>query len=419
MSHYKKLFEETHIGKMKLRNRISMAPMGPVGYANSRGGFNQRLQDYYVERAKNNVGLIITGVCSVDLNIEGLPSLGMPCPTSDPFAFVHSTYPMNERIHAYGSKILLQLTGGLGRSALPGFTKKQIAPSEVENRFEPSITHREMTKDEIMNLIQKFIQSAAIAKKAGFDGMETARVCALRGHDVVLCEKSDHLGGNLIPGGVPHFKRYDLKLVDYYKRQMELQGVEVHLNTEVTADTAKSFQVDIIVCASGSTPKQMTGNGELPVYTADEVLLGKQDASDQIVIIGGGLVGFETALWLAQQGKKVSVVEILPEILGGHGAMPHMNYYMLTDLLNYHKVDIYTDTKVLKTTSDGVVVETDGTQKVLPAKTVIASIGYKENNMLYEQLKDSEIPVYNIGDSRQVHNIMYAIWNAYELARGL
>lgn len=195
--------------------------------------------------------------------------------------------------------------------------------------------------------------------------METARVCALRGHDVVLCEKSDHLGGNLIPGGVPHFKRYDLELVDYYKRQMELQGVEVHLNTEVTADTAKSFQVDIIVCASGSTPKQMTVNGELPVYTADEVLLGKQDASDQIVIIGGGLVGCETALWLAQQGKKVSVVE----------------------------------------SSSG--------------KTVIASIGYKENNMLYEQLKDSEIPVYNIGDSRQVHNIMYAIWNAYELARGL
>lgn len=249
--------------------------------------------------------------------------------------------------------------------------------------------------------------------------METARVCALRGHDVVLCEKSDHLGGNLIPGGVPHFKRYDLKLVDYYKRQMELQGVEVHLNTEVTADTVKSFQADIIVCASGSTPKQMTVNGELPVYTADEVLLGKQDASDQIVIIGGGLVGCETALWLAQQGKKVSVVEILPEILGGHGAMPHMNYYMLTDLLNYHKVDIYTDTKVLKTTSDGIVVETDGTQKVLPAKTVIASIGYIENNMLYEQLKDSEIPVYNIGDSSQVHNIMYAIWNAYELARGL
>ena len=274
-------------------------------------------------------------------------------------------------------------------------------------------------RENIYGLTPALQKKKILVAGGGIAGMETARVCALRGHDVVLCEKSDHLGGNLIPGGVPHFKRYDLKLVDYYKRQMELQGVEVHLNTEVTADTAKSFQADIIVCASGSTPKQMTVNGELPVYTADEVLLGKQDASDQVVIIGGGLVGCETALWLAQRGKKVSVVEILPEILGGHGAMPHMNYYMLTDLLNYHKVDIYTDTKVLKTTSDGVVVETDGTQKVLPAKTVIASIGYKENNMLYEQLKDSEIPVYNIGDSRQVHNIMYAIWNAYELARGL
>ena len=83
--------------------------------------------------------------------------------------------------------------------------------------------------------------------------------------------------------------------------------------------------------------------------------------------------------------------------------MPHMNYYMLTDLLNYHKVDIYTDTKVLKTTSDGVVVETDGTQKVLPAKTVIASIGYIENNMLYEQLKDSGIQHWRFQPGSQYH----------------
>lgn len=148
-----------------------MAPMGPVGYADSFGGFNQRLQDYYVERAKNNVGLIITGICSVDMSIEGIPANGLPCPTSNPLAFIHSTYSMNDRIHAYGSKIFLQLTGGLGRSALPGFTAKHIAPSENTNRFDPRITHREMTKEEIMNLIRRFIESAAIAKKAGFDGV--------------------------------------------------------------------------------------------------------------------------------------------------------------------------------------------------------------------------------------------------------
>ena len=146
--------------------------MGPVGYADSFGGFNQRLQDYYVERAKNNVGLIITGICSVDMSIEGIPANGLPCPTSNPLAFIHSTYSMNDRIHAYGSKIFLQLTGGLGRSALPGFTAKHIAPSENTNRFDPRITHREMTKEEIMNLIRRFIESAAIAKKSGFDGVE-------------------------------------------------------------------------------------------------------------------------------------------------------------------------------------------------------------------------------------------------------
>ena len=172
MTHHRELFQPTGIGSCTLKNRISMAPMGPVGYADSFGGFNQRLQDYYVERAKNNVGLIITGICSVDMSIEGIPANGLPCPTSNPLAFIHSTYSMNDRIHAYGCKIFLQLTGGLGRSALPGFTAKHIAPSENTNRFDPRITHREMTKEEIMNLIRRFIESAAIAKKAGFDGVE-------------------------------------------------------------------------------------------------------------------------------------------------------------------------------------------------------------------------------------------------------
>lgn len=98
MTHHRELFQETKIGACTIKNRISMAPMGPVGYADAFGGFNQRLQDYYVERAKNNVGLIITGICSVDMSIEGIPSNGLPCPTTNPLAFIHSTYSMNDRI---------------------------------------------------------------------------------------------------------------------------------------------------------------------------------------------------------------------------------------------------------------------------------------------------------------------------------
>ena len=153
MTCYSELFTPTHIGKVQLKNRTSMAPMGPVGYADAFGGFHQRLQDYYVQRARHGVWLIITGICSVDTTIEGLPTVGLPCPTTMPIAFIHSCYQMNERIHAYGAKCFLQLTGGLGRSALPGFISKNIAPSEQTNRFDPRTVHREMTKEEIMKLI--------------------------------------------------------------------------------------------------------------------------------------------------------------------------------------------------------------------------------------------------------------------------
>lgn len=661
MSHYKKLFEPVTIGKVRMKNRISMAPMGPIGYADANGGFNQRLQDYYVERAKNNVGLIITGVCFVSLDFEGLPSITTPCPTTSPIAFIHSTYPMNERIHAYGSKIFLQLTGGLGRSALPGFTEKNIAPSEQGNRFKPDIIHREMTKEEIDQWIRAFISSAAIAKKAGFDGveihavhegylldqfatsvynhrtdeyggslenrlrpaieivkgikkvcgedfpvslrfslkscmkalrqgglpdekyeeagrdipegieaakilvkagydalnadagtydswywnhppmyfedgmyrkfgeilkrevdvpiilagrmddpeiaedaigkscdmisygrplladaeiaekvrtgrldeirpclgchegcmgrvanapiscavnpacgrekiygltpalekkhiliigggvagLETARVSAIRGHKVTLCEKSSELGGNLIPGGVPEFKKNDRKLIRYYKRQMELLGVDVRYKTEVCAEEIVNYGADVIVCATGSVPRKIHVVGGMDVLTADQILLGHAKAGEEVCVIGGGLVGCETALWLAQQGKKVHVVEMLPEILGGHGSLPHMNEFMLEDLLNFYHIDIYTNTKILSAADKTVTALHEGKEMHIPADTVISAVGYKENNCLYEALKDLEIPVFNIGDSAKVHNIMYAIWNAYEIARNI
>lgn len=659
---YKKLFEPTYLGKLKLKNRMSMAPMGPVGYADPLGAWNQRIQDYYVERAKGGIGLIITGICSVDLAIEGLPSSGLPCPTTNPIAFIHSSTQMNERVHAYGTKIIIQLTGGLGRSALPGFTSKNIAPSQQENRFDPRVKHREMTEEEIQNLIQKFVASAVISKRGGFDGveihavhegylldqfaisffnhrsdqyggslenrlripiqivkgikqacgpdfpvslryslksmmkgirqgglpgeefievgrdieegiaaakilaeagydalnvdagtydswywshppmyfeyegmyrefgeilkkevdvpiilagrmedpeiaveaigkscdivsygrqllsdpdypeklrsgrldevrpclgchegclgrigngpvscavnpacgreaiygltpalkkkkilvigggvagMETARVAATRGHDVVLVEKTDQLGGNLIPGGVPSFKRYDLHLVEWYKRQLQLLDVDVRMETTVTSDNVADYEADEIVVATGSKPIVLQGSEFAAVVTADDVLMGRKPVGDQVVIIGGGLVGCETGLWLAQQGKKVTVVEMLGEILGGPHGMPFMNYQMLTELLQYHKVDIHTSTKVKEVrANEAVLVKGEEVFTVL-ADTVIGAVGYRENNSLYEELQELEIPVHNIGDSNKVHNIMYAIWDAYELSRNI
>ena len=662
MANNSKIFTPVKINKCEIKNRTSMAPMGPIGYSDAFGGFNQRLQDYYVERARYGTGLIITGICDVDLSIEGIPTLGTPCPTTNPLAFIHSTYNMNERIHAYGSKCFLQLTAGLGRSAIPAFVSNHIAPSEQENRFAPSVIHREMTKEEIMKLIKAFAISAGVAKKAGFDGveihavhegylldqfaiafynkrtdefggslenrlrlttmiieqmrkvvgpdypisiryslkscmkglrkgglpgeeyieagkdieegieaakilekagidafnldagtydswywnhpplyfeegpyipfakalrphvnvpiilagnmadpklaeevledgcadlvsygrplladpelvekirtnrideirpclrchegclgriangpvscavnpacgkeeiyalrpaavkknilivgggvagLEAARVLATRGHKVTLCEATGELGGNLIPGSVPHFKRQDRALIEYYKRQMELLGVDVKLNKPMCPNCIKNFKADEVIIATGSTPRDMQFPGTQKSYVAKDILLGKAPVGDDIVVVGGGLVGVETALWLAQQGKKASVVEIAPVILGGPGAIPHMNEFMIEDLIEFHKIPVYKSSSIINTTEKDVTVKTPEGEITIPCDTLITSVGYIKNDGLFNEVKDMDKPVYNLGDSAQVKNIMYAIWNAYEIARGI
>ncbi|WP_442871485.1 oxidoreductase, partial [Caproiciproducens sp.] len=196
---YAKLFEPVSIGKLKIKNRTSMAPMGLVCYSDVNGGFNREAQDYYIERAKGGVGLIITGICAADYS--EMPEQALPCPTYNPLMFCKSTIPMIEKIHAYDAKIFLQITGGLGRSAIPGLIKKAIAPSDNENRFDPSKQHRAMTKEEIQALIQSFIKGAAVAKEAGFDGVEIHAV-----HEGYLLDqfaiaffnkRTDEYGGDL------------------------------------------------------------------------------------------------------------------------------------------------------------------------------------------------------------------------------
>ena len=116
---YANLFEKTRIGSCELKNRFAMAPMGPLGLGDAEGGFNQRGIDYYTERAKGGTGLIITGVTFADNEVEehGMPNC--PCATYDPIQFVRTAREMTERIHAYGSKIWLQMSGGFGRVTIP------------------------------------------------------------------------------------------------------------------------------------------------------------------------------------------------------------------------------------------------------------------------------------------------------------
>lgn len=116
---YKELFSPVKVGSITLKNRFAMAPMGPLGLADANGGWNQRGIDYYVERAKGGTGLIITGVTFFDQIVEKQDPSTVPNPLYKPVHFVRTSREMTERVHAYGSKIFLQLSGGFGRVTIP------------------------------------------------------------------------------------------------------------------------------------------------------------------------------------------------------------------------------------------------------------------------------------------------------------
>ncbi len=178
LNEHRILFEPNKIGPMELKNRYSMAPMGTLGLVDGDGAYNKRGIDYYVARAKGGVGLVITGIHMAENELEPLPMPSLPCPTLNPTAYIRSAKELCERVHSHGAKIIGQITAGWGRSMIPGFTPKDkaVAPSECPNRFDPSITHRELTTEEVQYYIRQFIQTAAIMKKAGFDGVEVHAV---------------------------------------------------------------------------------------------------------------------------------------------------------------------------------------------------------------------------------------------------
>lgn len=658
---YEKLFTPVQIGSVTIKNRFSMAPMGPLGLADAEGGFNQRGIDYYTERAKGGTGLIITGVSFVDNEVEehGMPNC--PCPTHNPVQFVRTSREMTERIHAYGAKVFIQMSGGFGRVTIPTNLGEfpPVAPSPIPHRWLDK-TCRELTVEEIHKIVKSFGDGAYNAKRAGFDGIqihavhegylidqfaialfnqrtdeyggslenrlrfakeiveeiksrcgkdypvtlryspksfikdfregalpgeefeekgrdldegieaakllvsygydaldtdvgsydswwwshppmyqekglyrpyaklmketvdvpilcagrmdnpdmalaaiedgtcdiismgrplladpdyvnklragkvkdirpcischegcmgriqeysmincavnpqaareryaaytpvlrpkkvlvvgggiagcEAARVLAIRGHQPVLYEKGSRLGGNLIPGGAPAFKEDDIALADWYAGQLDKYRVPVHLNTTVTKEMVLEGDYDTVVIATGSTPKVFRLGDDDKVFTAADVLTGEKDCGETVVVVGGGLVGCETALHLVDQGKKVTIVEALPKILALNGPLCHANSEMLERLVPFKGIEVQCGAMV-KSYADGQLnVAIDGAETQIPCDSVVLAVGYRENNSLYKELEFEVPEIYLLGDAKHVANIMYGIWDAFEVA---
>lgn len=657
------LFTPASIGACGLKNRFVMAPMGPAGLADAQGAFNQTGIDFYAERARGGVGLIIAGMCYVENTVERHGPGTMPCPTLNPVLFKRTARQLTERVHAYGTKIFLQLSAGFGRVANripPG--DLPIAPSPIPYRWDPSIICRAISTQEVQALVKAMGQAASIARDCGFDGIEihamhegylidqfamaccnsrtdqyggsldnrirlaveiveeihaacgkefpvimrystksfmkdfgrgalpgedftelgrdleegleiarrleqagyaaldadvgcydswywnhppmyfekgmylpynrrlkeavsipvltagrmddpdlaaravaegatdlvslarplladpelvhklfreqeedirpciscqegcigrlkkflhiscavnpaaarekelaltragtprrvavlgggpagceAARVLALRGHRPELFEAAGQLGGNLRPASAPDFKEDERRLIQWYRRQLEQLAVPVHLNTPLTPETLPQ-DFDVYLVATGSTPRKLDLGAGIPVVTAAEVLEGSCTAQGPYVIVGGGLVGCETALMLARRGEQVSIVEGLPRLLGQNGPLCHANAQMLQDLIVFHKIPVYTGSAAAGVDETGLFVTTDGARRHIPAGTVVLSIGYRPESGLYDALLAQGKEAYRLGDARQVSNIMYAVWDAYEVARSL
>ena len=250
----------------------------------------------------------------------------------------------------------------------------------------------------------------------GVAGMEAARVLTLRGHSVTIYEKSDHLGGNLVPAGAHDFKCEVTRLNEYYKHQMKLLDIDVRLNTEMTAEQVNALGADVVILALGSSPvmPKIKGYERVNVISGEDALLGRKPVGERVVVVGGGLVGCEIAYGYAKEGKTVTIVEALDELMKLND-VPRMNKDYLLDALGYYGTEICTSFKLIEVNDKGAVLgSSDGTKRTVPADTVIMSVGYRPIKSMKEELTVKE--VYEIGDGRQVGNVLTCISDAYKVA---
>ena len=188
---------------MEIRNRFAMAPMA-MGQLDDHWAYKQESIDHFTERARGGTGLIITGANFIENRIEKHRKASFPCPLEDPQSYMTQLKKMSDNIHAYNSKLFVQLTAGLGRSAIPAMILDNtfVAPSTTTNRWDPSIQHRALTTEEIYELIKDFATCAMLAKMGGADGIEVHAV-----HEGYLLDnftmeyfnqREDEFGGDLM-----------------------------------------------------------------------------------------------------------------------------------------------------------------------------------------------------------------------------
>ena len=271
----------------------------------------------------------------------------------------------------------------------------------------------------------------------GAAGMQACLTAVECGHKVELFEKADHLGGELNAAGA-HKDKQDLHdLRDWYIRELKEKNVPVHLSTEFTAEMCDGGKYDVVIMATGASsimPASIKGIEK--AVSAVEMLETGMDVGESVIVVGGGMVGCETAVDLAKKGKKVSLVEQLPAILSSE-FVPQQHKGMLKDMIEAYGVEVYEDYKLVEVTDTGAVIEVankmftlgkigevvsskkKGDRLTLNADKVVLSIGLKPNPNITKQLTEKGVKVIEIGSAVKAGNVINATHDAYEAVYNL
>ena len=243
----------------------------------------------------------------------------------------------------------------------------------------------------------------------GIGGMEAARVLKLRGHNPVIHEKADTLGGTFIAASAESYKGKLRDLLTWYKKQMEDLQIEVHLNE--TVDNVEQFKGSPVIVATGSTARVLRSvPGNEKMIEACDYLTGTP-VGETVAVIGGGLTGCEIAYELALQGKKPIIVEMKNDLVAQKGVCLANSSY-LREWFALHKTPVYLET-TLQSVDDGKIVckDKDGKEIEIACDSVISSAGYISNPLV-----KGGGNVHLVGDCMQVGNLRTVIWRAYEVA---
>ncbi|GAQ25692.1 FAD-dependent oxidoreductase [Tepidanaerobacter syntrophicus] len=258
------------------------------------------------------------------------------------------------------------------------------------------------------------IEKAAAPKKVvvvggGPGGLEAAWVAAKKGHKVTVYEKEEVLGGQYRIGAIPPTKQDILKALRYYITMGKKYGVEYKMGVEATEELILEENPDAVILATGGVPLMPNIKGiDNPKFVkAIDVLEGKKEVGMNVLVVGGGMVGVETADFLGEHLHKVTIVEMLPEI--AKDEQDAVKYFLLKRL-NEYGVKAITGATVKEFLDDGVVCEKDGKEeKIAGFDTVILAMGAKAYNPLEEKIKGKVPELYVIGDAVKARKAVEAI----------